>query len=293
MPNNVPKRNFRRTLSIRFFQFLFRYSTNSPYISGDSVAKCCDYYAYGRFSNRKINLVKLSKAASIFVPGHLLFDFLAIYESEINAKTIVSGNSDHNFTQVPQLPKSVSLFLCQNLEFTEDRRAHTLPIGLENLRLGRSGRRRYHEFQTSFLVTDRILVPPMSPTNPIRAKVLQDAKTLPELFDVQDDYMVEEKYFFLTKKYKFILALEGNGYENHRIWEALYQGSFPVMLNSNWSRSLREYRLPILFVDDILDVSSELLSEFNSQFESFDPKDLDILWTDFWCKAIRSGSFPD
>jgi hypothetical protein len=131
----------------------------------------------------------------------------------------------------------------------------------------------------------------MSPTNPIRAKVMIEAKTKLELFDIPDSYLNERDYFSLTKRYKFILALEGNGYENHRIWEALYQGSIPIMINSRWSHSLEEYKLPILFVDSIAEITLHKLNEFNSQFGNFNPRALEVLWVPFWSAAIKSGKF--
>ena len=269
------RRDYIRIIRIRIFRLIFRFSTNSPYISGDSIGNLCDYYAFGRFENRRINFQKLIKANSIFVPGHRLQELLDNYGNYITAKTIVSGNSDQNFTSPPLLPVSVSLFLCQNLEYTESEVAHTLPIGLENLRLGRSGRTKFHRFQDKFPINAKILVPPMSPTNPIRSRIMNDARLRLELFDIPDSYMNERDYFSLTRKYKFILALEGNGYENHRIWEALYQGSIPVMINSRWSHSLEEYGLPILFVNSISELSANLLKEFDSQFGNFNPKTLD------------------
>lgn len=286
------QRSLTRSIRIRFFRLIFRFSTNSPYISGDSIAKCCDYYAFGRFENRKISIKKLTRANSIFVPGHLLIGFLNQYSRHIKARTIVSGNSDWNFLESPIFPKTVTLFLCQNLAFAEIRRAHTLPIGLENLRLGRSGRPKYHKLKRQNQIVDRILVPPMSPTNPVRATVLEEVKLFPELFDSPLEYLNEKDYFALTKKYKFILALEGNGYDNHRVWETLYQGSIPVMFNTPWSHSLKEYGLPILFVDSISEISSDVLLDFCHRHGDFIPEELEVLWTPFWEAAIKDGQIP-
>jgi hypothetical protein len=285
------KRDLRRLLGIRIRRVLNRYRTNSPFISGDSIAELCDYYAYGRFENQKIDFKKLKSAKTIFVPGHLLQKFLKDYSIFVNAHTLVSGNSDQNFLSVPQLPESVKLFLCQNLVINSTGFAHTLPIGLENLRLGRSGRIKFHTYQKDFEIIDKVLVPPMSPTNPIRAKVMEQTKNLPEVFDVPTLYLNEKDYFGLTKRYKFMLTLEGNGFENHRIWEALYQGSFPILLRSNWSESLREYGFPLLYVDSIDDINQGLLGDFERKHANFDPATLDALWVPFWKKIIYSGNF--
>lgn len=285
------RRDYLRILNIRFLRLVYRYRTNSPYISGDSIAENCDYYAYGKFGKRRISLLKLRSAKSIFVPGHLLFDFLEAHKLDINAHTLVSGNSDQNYYSTPDLPPSIKLFLCQNHIKTEDERVHSLPIGLENLRLGRSGRVKFHTPQESFEITNRVLVPPMSPTNPVRMKVMEEAKEIPTLFDIPTRYMNERDYFSLTKKYRFILTLEGNGFENHRIWESLYQGSIPVILKSPWSESLREYGFPLLYVDSISEICETLLAETNQTYQGFDPAKLDTLWIPFWKEMINSGNF--
>jgi hypothetical protein len=126
----------------------------------------------------------------------------------------------------------------------------------------------------------------------VRARVLEEVRLNPELFDSPLEYLNERDYFTLTKKYKFILALEGNGYETHRIWEALYQGSIPVMLNTPWSHSLKEYGLPILFVDLISELSSGILLDFYHRHGDFIPEELEILWTPFWSAAIKHGEMP-
>ena len=282
----------RKHNSIQFFQIFYRFSTNSPHVSGDSIANCCDYYVHGRFGGRSIRLKKLIRAKSIFVNGHSLVSFLEKYGNIINPVVLVSGNSDQNFQSVPTLPTSVKLFLCQNLEINDDPVAHTLPIGLENLRLGRSGRTSFHKFQSFFTITDKILVPPMSPTNPIRELAIGQARLKPDLFDVPDQYMTAKEYFSLTRKYKFILTLEGNGYENHRVWEALYQGSIAIMLNTEWSRSLVEYGLPILFVNSIEELSSKMISQFADERGNFKPSELKALWIPFWSTAVESGELP-
>jgi hypothetical protein len=285
------KRDLRRLVGIRLRRVLYKFRTNSPYLSGDSIAELCDYYAYGKFENQQINLKRLQQAQSIFIPGHLFQKFLDDYSLSITAHTLVSGNSDQNFLSVPKLPESVRLFLCQNLVSEAGEFAHTLPIGLENFRLGRSGRPKFHSYQSEFEISDRVLVPPMSPTNPIRASVLEQAKDIPELFDIPTSYLNEKKYFALTRRYKYLLALEGNGFENHRIWEALYRGSIPILFRTRWSESLRQYNLPILYVDSIEEISGSLLKDFSKQYGEFNPSNLQPLWVPYWEDIIRNGRF--
>ena len=102
--------------------------------------------------------------------------------------------------------------------------------------------------------------------------------------------MHEEEYYRMSKNYRFILCLEGNGYENHRIWETLYQGSFPVLLKTRWSKSLEYLNLPLLLIDSIGEVSTEVLDEFYIINKGFSAKDKENLWIPYWQRLVLSNS---
>jgi hypothetical protein len=275
-----------RYFRIKINQIRYRYKNSSPYISGDSIASLTDYIAYGRFQNKKLNLAKLSRAKSIFVYGDLLDKFLTESKGYVNAHTLVTGNSDKNFTKPILLPKSIKLWLCQNNAIPKQRGLYTLPIGIENLRLGRAGLTNYFKKYGEDAVHDKVLVPPMGPTNLVRAKVIFEALQKPKYFVVEKKLLCERDYFHLTRKYRFVFCCEGNGFENHRIWETLYQGSFPVLLETNWSKSLKYLNLPILYVSSLASINLELLEKFYETHKNFDPSTTESLWTPYWRKLI-------
>lgn len=279
-----------RYLKIRFFQFLYRNKTNSPYLSGDSTASCVDYVAYGKNGKDAIDVNRLNEARSIFVEGHRFRELLANHGTEITAKVIVSGNSDENFVTPLALPESVTVLLSQNNALPTHPRIRTLPIGIENIRLGRSGRKVFHEEVSNFKIDDQILVPPMAPTNKTRIRVVEHALKQPDLFDVRQTYLSERTYFKMTKRYRFIFCCEGNGFDSHRIWEALYQNLFPVMLETPWSTSLKWLNLPILFVKNLEELNSDLLAQFLSANQNFRASDTEQLWVGFWHSLIKSES---
>jgi hypothetical protein len=273
-------------------QFLFAKITNTPYISGDSIAALTEYSAFGDDGKGMLDEDDLKSATSIFVAGHRLRELLEKFGDKIVATTIVSGNSDQTFETAPTLPKSVKLFLCQSNITTTDPRIKTLPIGLENIRLGKSGRKKFHVEVQNFQITDRVLMPPMSPTNTNRVYALKHARDRPSLFDLYGNYLTESDYFQLTKKYRFIFACEGNAFDSHRLWEILYQNSFPVIISSPWSQSLKWLGLPILFVDSLQEVSHELLFAFLQSHRDFKASECPKLWIPFW-DSIINGSFED
>lgn len=283
-----------RRIRIRLNQYLYRNRTNAPYISGDSIASLTDYYVYGRDGQEELDKLKLENAKSVFLNSDKLVDFLKDLTQVSSKKIIlVTGNSDYNFVNKPDLPKSIKAWLCQNNGMIKQKNVFTLPIGIENIKLGRLGLPKWYKPSNNIKIEDKILVPPMSPTNIQRKVAVDFASKNPEYFDVYLDYLHEREYFELTRKYKFILCCEGNGFENHRIWETLYQGSFPVLISSTWSRSLEYLSLPILYVNSLDELSPERLREFLNLNLDFNPSECKPLWTPYWRDFIENGTFPN
>ena len=250
-----------------------------------------DYYVYGKNGNRPLSFKRLEKSKSVFVNSHRLLEFLEEVESfELNEITLVTGNSDLNFTEIYELPNQIKLWLCQNNAMPDRHNLFTLPIGIENIRLGRLGLPKWYVPKGKNSIQNKILVPPMAPTNPSRFLAVQHARKNTKLFDVFTDYLFEDDYFDLTHKYSFVLCCEGNGFENHRIWETLYQDSFPVMVRTPWANSLEYLGLPILFVDSLDELTHETLAKFATINSDFSSKDCPQLWTPFWKTVIRSQS---
>lgn len=278
----------KRYFLIRIRQIIHRFRTNSPYLSCDSFAKEADYVAFGITGLKQINKKRLKKAKVLFVKTHQLEYLVNNFGHLINAKIILTGNSDSNFTHPITLPKSVQVVFAQNCSVIGDAKYRVLPIGIENLRGGRSGLKRFHSPTSNHEILDKVYLPPMAPTNPIRFEILKSALVNNRYFEVDRIYKNEENYFNSVKKYKFVFCCEGNGFETHRIWESLYNGSFPVMLESEWSKSLSTLNLPILIVKQISDVNDSILQDFLLKNKFFDPGFEEKLWIYYWRNLFMS-----
>ena len=280
------RRSVLRSIRIRLNQLLYKSTQYKSHISSDSFANLADYHVFGRSGDEPLVQKLAVKSRVVFVNSDKLdqidFDLFP------NLEVIMAGNSDHNFYHKPKVPNNLKLLLLQNCAIS-DVFIKTLPIGLENKRNGRYSSLQYFSQKVSKTVFNpKILVPPMSDTNPIRRKVIKDAQKLPEFFDVKTQYLHEKSYFSLVKKYQFLLCLEGNGFENHRIWESLYLGMFPVMLKSDWSISLNYLNLPILVVDKIGGITKEMLQEFWQTNLGYDPKSKPQMWMGYWKELIET-----
>ena len=83
--------------------------------------------------------------------------------------------------------------------------------------------------------------------------------------------------------YKFSLAPWGNGYDTHRLWEALYAGSIPVTLSHPSLKSFSDF--PILFLDSYKSFNLE-----NANFKDlnyFYNEKLNINW---WFELINQNN---
>ncbi len=226
----------------------------------------------------------------VFVKADLLKPFLELRMLGLRPKVLISGNGDTNFPESILLDKCIQLFLCQNSLTQNDPHVSTIPIGLENRSLGRSGIPHYFK-HTAHRSLDphkaALLVPPMSPTNPARRSVLDEINSLnSNSLVVSKTLLSPKKYFQLVRKFRFILCLEGNGFDTHRVWEALYLESFPVMIKSLWSDSLLKLGLPILVVNNIAEINEKLLLDFDSAHRDFCSKNLEKIWMPYWEKLI-------
>jgi hypothetical protein len=257
----------RSALRIRFWRLILKHRTSYPYLSGDAFANLCDYIAFGKNGLKPLNLRKLRRSKKLFVPGHRLEELLSSHSHDINASVIVCGNSDQNFVLDPNLPKSVNLWLCQNYAVNGGR-GTLLPIGLENLRLGKSGFKRFQKPYSGVRNEFKILVPPMQPTNPIRSITIGQCKNLPQFFDVYENYLSTAEYFNLIGRYKYILVLEGNGFDTHRLWEVLYKGNTAILLDSPWSRLVKKSGFSVHIIKDLQQINFEELQHFSAESEN-------------------------
>ena len=270
-------------------RIIHKESTNSPFLSGDSFAGLADYVPFGLEGQGDFEPEKALASEIFFVQADRLEDFEELGDQiGLQPLVVMTGNSDRNFQAARQNPLNCSLWLAQNNAMPLREGLGILPIGLENKRLGRLGLEHHYRRKISSDAKNSILVPPMRSTNPIRALVSREALALGDPFTVLRRYRQAPFYFRIARRFRFILCLEGNGFENHRIWESLYIGSFPVLLRTSWSSNLETLGLPLLIVDSLHDINQELLDNFVELHSKYDPVSERALWIPFWTEKITS-----
>jgi hypothetical protein len=96
-----------------------------------------------------------------------------------------------------------------------------------------------------------------------------------------------DSYFENLISHKFALAPEGNGFDTHRVWEALYLDCIPIVKKAKWNKQFRDF--PICFVDDWEQVTERFLNDEYKRIKSinFDKNKLNF---EYWKNKILTIS---
>jgi hypothetical protein len=279
VPRNIP----------RYSKRLFYYRKNSaPFLSGDLFADSADIQMYPpQLRNFQPSKKKVAEARVIFCPSDDLERFLEEYSGSINARILILGNGDRDFEYLDesQLPSSVKKVFAQNLH-NEGERSSLLPIGIENLRLGTNGLKKYfkHEYVDE-TKQNKILVGPFSMTHPDRDFYKTEAFESSSRVTVLRGRISPQEFAVISSKYRFVAAPRGNGVDTHRFWEALYRGSYPIVNRNSWSSLVKNLNIPLIEIDSWGENS---FSSVPDQIQNLNPRNIPALWWPFWNKLIKA-----
>jgi len=262
---------------------------SSPYISGDAFSDIADYvFNPPRFRNFT-GKNSISNAKVIFCKSDELNLLFERHHDEINAKVIITGNSDFEFHEIPKnIPPSVRAMFLQNSFISDNRFIFSIPIGIENFRLGVNGNPRFirpRKFGKDNL--SRILFGPLSATHPIRESVVSQFGTPDARWSLLSDRLTPRSYDRIANSYSYIAAVRGNGVDTHRLWEALYRGRKAIIANDDWSKSLLFLHPFVSLVND-WEVST-VKNVMVRNKSDFDPKDIPELWMPYWKQFVQSA----
>ena len=267
-----------------------RWRSNSwPYLSADAFADHADVvYRPPRFRGTNPSLKDLRQARVIFLNSAELIPFLEDFGPSLEAKVIIAGNSDTEFQQSFTLPKSLKCLLLQNSFISDNQKVFTLPIGLENYRLGVNGNPRYITEESSEVITSRTLFGPFGDTHPLRTKVRAKFLTPSEYWSFFEGYITPAEYNRLSAVHQYIACVRGNGVDTHRFWETLYRGRIPIVTEDEWSNSLNHLKLPFKKIvswekNRIIEITKEPTYQVI-------PGNIPALWMPFWVNFIKNKS---
>jgi hypothetical protein len=257
--------------------------TSSPYLSPDTFMRIADLNLDRDF-NQEIELIR--QASVVFVNSGDIEKFFSEYGKIINAKVLIFGNNDVDFTEFRfSIPRSVKKVYLQNSTVIDDLFS-AIPIGIERLRYVTNGVPKL--FDDRYAMTEKnqkVLVGPFSATHPER-KFLTDSLN-PNSINTHHcrERLSPADYARLAASYSFIACPRGNGFDTHRFWETLYRGSIPVVIKSNWSKYFSNLGIPMVELESWAEIENGVQS---STAMNMSPRMIPAIWEKFWIEKIRA-----
>lgn len=246
----------------------------SDSINGDKFANMCKYYWNDR--GKQLDGVE-SESTVIFCKTDYLPEFFELIKKSSHKYVLVTHNSDYGiekvgslailktanftFTQV-KIPQNIVHWFGQNI-LTADSSLTPIPIGLERPGIAGSGNvddliNNVAGIWTKNAIAYANFANDTNPTRPIIKDYL-----LTEALEWCSFSMgrIPFRHFLAeVRRHNFIIAPPGNGLDTHRMWEALYSGSIPVIENNPTNIFFAKI-LPVVLYTDIKEITAEKLQE--------------------------------
>ena len=262
---------------------------NYPYLSGDAFKALCDLVIDQDSLDIPSLEQQIPNAKIIFCRSNVVEELFHRFGNVIRARVLIAGNSDRDFTEELKLPPSFERVLLQNSFISDGERIHTLPIGLENQKLGINGLpKNFRPINLNSTRKQEVLVGPFSPTHPERIGLLEKYEKEVGPWQTLNSWIFPDRLVRRYEEFTFVLSPRGNGVDTHRVWESLYKGAHPILEENSWSRSLKEMGYPVSLVSKL---EPETVKSFldNSEVMPFDPHNLEKLWMPYWERLIKAA----
>jgi len=268
----------------RLFKLIHIRPASEPFISGDTFRKYSDHLIE---KDNKIDLSKIEENDVVFVESDLLDQFFRNILPRISKKIIlISHNGDINIDSsfLPFINEKITMWYAQN-KITENSKIEFLPIGLENARFNTNG------IVSNFLTNkynkphlNKILVGFSLSTNfKSRTNCFENLKNGPNTLQIENK-LSNSDYFEMLKSTRFVASPEGNGFDCHRTWEAIYLNCIPVLLKNNFTKNL--INLPVLILDDWKEFNLFSEEKLNKLYYEIISKDKSMAYFEFWKNKI-------
>ena len=246
-----------------------------------------EYYTFYKLKNFEVQSGDIIFCNSLMLEC-LFYDLKNL--KNISGLKVIFAQSDRLIGKkiLKKIPKCVELVYSINLDHINDK-TKPLPMGLANDYSPKNllSDQIEDKYNMSFTKDFKLYLNFNENTN---FKHRGKLKPFFEEFEwtiVRKDQVSLEEYKNDLQKYQFILCPWGNGIDTHRIWEALYSGSIPVIMEHKTFNNLNN--LPIIFVKNYSEITSELLEKKLSEVKNNFKHD-DFLNVDYWIKNIKSNS---
>ena len=288
MIKNIIKKSQIRFFWITLERFpnLFRPSSK-PYLSGDTLRNFSDHI----FDESKtIEPKNIKDKDIVFVNTDVIDIFFDTVFHEIkNDFILITHNSDVNIksSHLERIDSRVIHWFAQNLSIKNNEKISLIPIGLENLRRLKHGRKKWFsdpkKEKTKFILSSFNEFTNFEKRGKINS-IFKDNN----LIDIKKYEKVHE-YFNNLKDYRFMICPEGNGLDTHRIWEGILLNTFPILKNSNFTQILNNEGIPAIYIEKWEDLNDLKEEDLNKIYQNlFKTNTKECILFDYWKNRINS-----
>lgn len=209
--------------------------------------------------------------------------------NKFKKKIWIFHNSDDCFDL--RIKKKLEFFkpikcFSQNLIFNSKKYCF-LPIGLENNKFHNHGETKdFSRLRKKKITKKPKILFGFKITNKKRIILKNKLRTIP----ICDETVGWNSYFYrrILLKYMFVVCPEGNGIDTHRLWEALYLRTIPIIEKNKISNFFLKANLPVLILNKWSDLSKfkekDLAKIYFSRRKLFKNN---YLFQNYWKKIIN------
>lgn len=251
-------------------------------VTGEKVQQLCDIYLGFeedfKFNpliqtqcNKHMNLNHLSSPYDnpyyIFCYSHRIKNLSDKINLFKNNFILVTHNSDGEIRQVEEVfnilnCKKLVTWYGQNICF-EHPKLMFLPIGIANSMWSHGNLL----FNNQIIKTKKVYFNFSMNTNKQKRQICYDAlknklEWLSHVNPIQNQLRLKE--------YEFCICPQGNGVDSHRLWEALYSKTVPIVIKSEFTTMLLKQKVPLVVLENWQDFDmNKLIYDFDFNHPTF------------------------
>lgn len=238
------------------------------------------------FTGLKLKNLEIKNGDIVFCNSSYLSLFFKYLRrlNKITSITLITSQSDFSVTKKVFInkPESVTKWFAVNVAY-KDNCLIPIPLGLannyspKNIRINDLVNFKFEKVKK----VNKLYVNLRKSTNYKERENIENIFRNKEWVVIKEPNLSIDDYISDLNKYKFIFCPWGNGFDTHRIWEALYCGSIPIT-KSHVGLSFGS--LPIISFENFNNLSIEkLITESNKKDYNFEPLNLK-----YWNQLIKT-----
>ena len=185
------------------------------------------------FTGLKLKNLEIKNGDIVFCNSSYLSLFFQYLErlNKITSITLITSQSDVSVTKkvFTNRPASITKWYAVNVAFKDDYLI-PIPLGLannyssKNIRINDLTNFKFEKVDKE----NKLYVNLRKSTNYKEREIIENLFRNKDWVVIKEPNLSIDDYIKDLNKYKFIFCPWGNGFDTHRIWEALYCGSIPV-----------------------------------------------------------------